>query len=104
MAVGVAVVVDGGKGGGGCGRGCSDGVGGEGGGQGGRKGGGRGVLIFDLLLRSLHFVQTIILIILPVSQLGTSFATMCVFFLYLLPLLGREASQPHPFFAMMCFF
>jgi hypothetical protein len=45
--VGVAVVVDGGKGGGGRGRGRGGGVGGEGGGQGGREGGGRGVLIFD---------------------------------------------------------
>jgi hypothetical protein len=43
QAVGVAVVVDGGKGGGSCGRGCSGGGGGEGGGQGGRE----GILIFD---------------------------------------------------------
>ncbi len=47
MAVGVAVVVDGGEGGGGRVCGCGGGVGGEGGGQGGHEGGGRGVLIFD---------------------------------------------------------
>ncbi len=70
LAVGVAVVVDGGKGGGGCGRGCCGGVGDKGSGEGGREGGqggsegaGRGVLIFDSLLISLHFSQTIILTI-----------------------------------------
>ncbi len=47
LAVGVAVVVDGGKGGSGHGRCCGGGVGGKGGGQGSCKGGGRGVLIFD---------------------------------------------------------
>jgi hypothetical protein len=59
LAVRVAVVVDGGD----CGRSRGGGVGGKGGGQGGREGSGRGVLIFDLLLRSLHFSQTIILTI-----------------------------------------
>ncbi len=69
LAVGAAAVVDGGKGGscrsrGGEGSGKGGGEGGhEGAGQGGRKGGGRGVLIFDQLLISLHFSQTIILTI-----------------------------------------
>ncbi len=71
MAVGLAVVVDGGKGGGRHGRSRSGGVGGKGGGEGGHEGGGqggredagRGVLIFDSLLISLHFSQTIILTI-----------------------------------------
>ncbi len=47
LAVGMAVVVDGGEGGGGHVH-CR-GVGGKGGGggEGGRKGGGRGVLFFD---------------------------------------------------------
>jgi hypothetical protein len=91
----MAVVVDGGKDGGGCGRGCGGGLGGEGGvggeggrvggreggGQGGREGGGRGVLIFDELLISLHFSQTIILTaISPKSKPTTSFATMCYYF------------------------
>ncbi len=48
-------------------RGGGGGVGGkdgcEGGGQGGREGSGRGVLIFDSLLISLYFSQTIILTI-----------------------------------------
>ncbi len=61
--------MDGGKGSGGRCQGRVGGVGGEGGGQGGREGGGRGVLISDLLLRSHHFSQTIILTILIVSQL-----------------------------------
>ena len=60
-------MVDGGKGGGGHGRGRGGGVGGEGGGkggcdgggQGGREGSGREVLIFDYLLRTLRFSQTI---------------------------------------------
>ncbi len=69
VAVGVAVVVDSGEGGGGRGRGRGGGVGGKGSGQGGCEGGGRGVLMFDYLLTSLHFVQTIILTILLVSQL-----------------------------------
>ncbi len=47
MAVGVPVVVDGGKGSGGYDRGWGGSVGGEGGGPGGCEGGGRGVLIFD---------------------------------------------------------
>ncbi len=72
LAVGVAVVVDGGKGGGGRGHGRSGSVGGscggkggcKGGGQGGREGTGRGVLIIvDQLLISFHFSQTIILTI-----------------------------------------
>jgi hypothetical protein len=95
VAVGVAVVVDGGKGSDGCGPGCGGGDSGEGGGQGGREGvGSGGVVIFDQLLRSLHFVQTsIILTILLISQLHP--LKQCVsFFIYLLPLL--EASQPHP--------
>ena len=66
LALGMAVVVDGGKGGGGRDRGHGGGVGGKGGvsGKGSRKdgckGGGRQVLIFDILLISLHFSQTII--------------------------------------------
>ncbi len=66
LAVGVAVVVDGGDSGSGRGGGGGGGVGGEGGGKGGREGGGQGgregggrVLIFDLLLISLHFSQTL---------------------------------------------
>jgi hypothetical protein len=59
--------VDSGREGNGCGHGRGGGVGGEdgckGSGQGSCKGGGRGVLIFDSLLISLHFSQTIILII-----------------------------------------
>ncbi len=55
LAVGVAVVVDGGEGSGGCDRGPGGKGGGKGGGEGGREGGGqgsskgagRGVLIFD---------------------------------------------------------
>ncbi len=47
LAVGVAVLVDGGEGSEGRGHSCGGSVGGEGGGQGGHKGGGRGVLIFD---------------------------------------------------------
>jgi hypothetical protein len=68
--------VDGGKGGGSRDRGRDGGVVKEGGGEGSSKGGGqgshegrvRGVLIFDQLLISLHFSQTIILSILHVSQ------------------------------------
>jgi hypothetical protein len=81
VAVRVAVVVDGGEGGGSHGHGCGGGVGGKGGGQGDHKGSGRGVVIFDLLLRCLHFVQTsIILTILLVSQLHP--LQQWVFFLY----------------------
>ncbi len=47
LAVGVAVVVDGGEGCGGRGPGRGGGGGGKGGGQGGSKGAGKGVLIFD---------------------------------------------------------
>jgi hypothetical protein len=58
------MVVDGGEGGFGCGHGVGGKGGGEGGreggGQGGSEGAGRGVLIFDYLLISLHFSQTII--------------------------------------------
>jgi hypothetical protein len=65
LAVGVAVVVEGGGGGvGGKGGGGVGGKGGrDGGGQGGRESGSSGVLIFELLLISLHFSQTIILTI-----------------------------------------
>ncbi len=42
VAVGLAVVVDGGEGGGGCDRGCFCSVGGKSSGQGGCKGSGRG--------------------------------------------------------------
>jgi hypothetical protein len=53
--------------GGGCGHSRGGGVGGEGlckggrkgSGQGGCEGSGRGVLIFDVLLISLHFSQTL---------------------------------------------
>jgi hypothetical protein len=100
MAVGLAVVVDGGEGGGGRGRSRGGGVGGEGGGQGGREGGGRGVLIFDYLLRSLHFVQTIILNTYPTSKSITSFAPMCVFFV----LTTAPRSKPTTSFTTMCFF
>ncbi len=47
VAVGVAGVVDGGKGSGCRGRGHGCGVGDKGGGQGGREGDGRRVIIFD---------------------------------------------------------
>ncbi len=69
MAVALAVLVDGGKGGGGRDHGRNGGVikegggegGCEGGREGGRKGGGRGVLIFYSLLISLNFSQTIVI-------------------------------------------
>ncbi len=47
VVVGVAVVVDGGKGIGGHGRSHGGSVGGKGGGQSSCEGGGRGVLIFE---------------------------------------------------------
>jgi hypothetical protein len=107
VAVALAVLVDGGKGGGsrdhgrngsvveegGGEGGCKGGQEGshEGGREGGCKGGGRGVLIFDLLLIILNFSQTIIISYLQANHI------LChdvIFFSYLLPLL--EASQPHP--------
>jgi hypothetical protein len=75
LAVGVALLVDGGEGSGGCGCGVGSKGGREGGGQGGCQGGGRGVLIFDLLLISLHFSQTIILTI-NVRLLRTSMLSL----------------------------
>ncbi len=102
LAVALAVGVDSGKSGGGCGCGRGGGVGGkglgeggrEGSGQGGREGAGRGALIFDKLLISLHFSQSLYhsFYLLLVSQQHILSNDVC--FLYLLPLLA--ASQPHP--------
>ncbi len=110
----MTVVVESGKGGGGCGCGRSGSVGGKGdgegsckggreggrkgSGQGGCKSGGRGVLIFDILLVSLHFNQTIIL---TISYLKANHI-FCIDVFFVLTTTPR--SKPTTSFVTMCFF